>query len=259
MVPSDLERECLTVNNVLLVRGKLVTPLIQAREIIVNGQTLDAGLNTSNITTGHITITGTSNQITLGSGQTTTINAPTPNLSNIYTFPDIGTNADVVLTEGAQTVNGEKTITHLLLPTTGGIPTPLTFYEEFVGTVDFTSLAFAGTQTVNIFLTRVGNMVVMQLSGISVAGSGVAGSFSTVPSGVPIPDRFRPSLVGSAPTYVIQVVDNFVPMPGLFTITTAGFFTIVKSVVSGSNLFLNITFSGMGTVGYNKFSISWIA
>jgi len=55
--------------------------------------------------------TATSNQLVLGTGATITINAPTPAASRVYTFPDVGTNADVVLTAGAQSIGGLKSFT----------------------------------------------------------------------------------------------------------------------------------------------------
>lgn len=51
----------------------------------------------------------TTNQINLGTGTTVTINAPTPVASRVITIPDVGTDASFVLTQGAQTVAGNKT------------------------------------------------------------------------------------------------------------------------------------------------------
>lgn len=54
-------------------------------------------------------ITATSNQLVFGTTNTTTVSATAPAASLTYTMPDVGANADFVLTEGAQTVNGIKT------------------------------------------------------------------------------------------------------------------------------------------------------
>jgi hypothetical protein len=57
-----------------------------------------------------LTLTDTSNQIVLGTTRTATITAPTPaTASRVYTIPDPGANANFVMTESAQNVNGAKT------------------------------------------------------------------------------------------------------------------------------------------------------
>ncbi len=56
-----------------------------------------------------LTLTAVSNQLTLGAGNTITLNAPTPAASRIYTAPDVLANANFILSEGAQTINGVKT------------------------------------------------------------------------------------------------------------------------------------------------------
>jgi hypothetical protein len=50
-----------------------------------------------------LTLTATSNQLTLGTGQTIIINAPTPAATRTYTIPDVLTNSSFVMTNGAQT------------------------------------------------------------------------------------------------------------------------------------------------------------
>ncbi len=58
-----------------------------------------------------LTLSAVTNQLTLGTGQTIIVNAPTPASSRTYTLPDVLANASFVMTEGAQTVNGTKTFT----------------------------------------------------------------------------------------------------------------------------------------------------
>lgn len=65
----------------------------------------------SSVFSGTISVVGTSNQIVLGTTNTTTLTATTPVASRVYTLIDAGTNAQVVLTEGNQTINGTKTWT----------------------------------------------------------------------------------------------------------------------------------------------------
>jgi hypothetical protein len=73
--------------------------------------------------TSAITVNPTTNQIILGTGTTTTINAAAPSSSSIYTIPDVGTTATFVMTAGAQTVAGAKTFSSAIIitPTTNQI------------------------------------------------------------------------------------------------------------------------------------------
>jgi hypothetical protein len=59
---------------------------------------------------GATTLTKTTNQIVLGTINTTTINAAAPTASRTYTIPDAGANASFVMTAGDQTISGTKTI-----------------------------------------------------------------------------------------------------------------------------------------------------
>lgn len=58
-----------------------------------------------------LTVSPTSNQIVLGTTNTTTVSATAPAASRIYTMPDVGANANFVMTEGGQAVNGDKNFT----------------------------------------------------------------------------------------------------------------------------------------------------
>ncbi len=58
-----------------------------------------------------VNIISTTNQLVLGTTRTATITAPTPATSSrVYTFPDMAADYSVVATEGAQTINGAKTL-----------------------------------------------------------------------------------------------------------------------------------------------------
>lgn len=63
---------------------------------------------TSAVTFASGTLTATTNQLVLGSGNTVTISAAAPAASRVITVPDVGASASVVLTEGTQTINGNK-------------------------------------------------------------------------------------------------------------------------------------------------------
>jgi hypothetical protein len=68
--------------------------------------------------TGALTITPTTNQLVLGTTNTTTISATAPASSAVYTIPDAGANADFVMTNGNQTIAGTKSFSN---DTTGTI------------------------------------------------------------------------------------------------------------------------------------------
>ena len=70
--------------------------------------------------TSPVTVTPTTNQLVLGTTNTTTLNAPAPSASRVVTIPDAGTNSDVVLNQGTSTINGSKTFSSsvTITPTT---------------------------------------------------------------------------------------------------------------------------------------------
>ena len=55
------------------------------------------------------TLSAATNQLTLGTTNTTTVTAPAPAASRTYTIPDAGGAAEFVLTAGTQTITGNKT------------------------------------------------------------------------------------------------------------------------------------------------------
>mgnify|MGYP001591715691 CR=1 FL=1 len=64
----------------------------------------------------NLLIESTTNQIVLGVTRTATISAPTPaTASRTYTLPDLSADYSIVGTEGAQTINGAKTLTSGLI------------------------------------------------------------------------------------------------------------------------------------------------
>jgi hydrogenase/urease accessory protein HupE len=62
-----------------------------------------------------LTLSAVSNQLTLGTGNQITLNAPTPAASLTYSLPDVGVNANFVMTQGAQTINGVKTFSNTVV------------------------------------------------------------------------------------------------------------------------------------------------
>jgi len=70
-----------------------------------------------------LTIARTTNQIVLGSTNTTTITSTAPSASRVYTIADAGGAASFVMTAGAQTIGGAKTFSTAVIinPTTNQI------------------------------------------------------------------------------------------------------------------------------------------
>jgi hypothetical protein len=61
-----------------------------------------------------IPITATTNQLVLGTTNTTTITSPAPTASRIYTIPDTGANSSFIMSDLAQTINGAKSFSSLI-------------------------------------------------------------------------------------------------------------------------------------------------
>jgi hypothetical protein len=75
---------------------------------------------------GTLTNSAVSNQLVLGTTNTTTISATAPAASRTYTIPDVLANASFVMTEGAQTIAGAKTFSSGLAVTSNTASTSTT-------------------------------------------------------------------------------------------------------------------------------------
>lgn len=100
-----------TNSTTALTNGKIM--------VSVGGQIVE-GTSSSTPTFVSQTLTATSNQLTLGTGQTVILSAPTPAVSVTYTIPDTGANSQFVMTDGNQTINGIKSFTTPIAATSGG-------------------------------------------------------------------------------------------------------------------------------------------
>ena len=70
---------------------------------------IQASISPSAMTVGPaLILVGTSNQLRLGDMTKYTISA-TPTVNRTYTLPEAGANADFIMSQGAQTINGAKT------------------------------------------------------------------------------------------------------------------------------------------------------
>lgn len=125
-----------------------------------------------------------SNQLVLGTTNTTTITAPNPAANRTVTLPDGGADSSIVITEGNQTINGTKTFSSTVI-TNGGIDVAATAGTDTLtigGTnADVINVGHSGT-TVNVigttFNQQVTNVNVTDKN-ITVNSGGPAGSGAT--------------------------------------------------------------------------------
>jgi len=128
---------------------------------------------------------------------------------------------------GSLNVTGATSTGSLVLPTTGGVPTPLTYYEEytnpsFVWNSGSNYTPTSVTLTINI--VRVGRMVTMHIPAFSVTGNG--GTQAVFISNTAIPSRFVPAS-GVNDTIQYLGVNNGT------TTTGQGSFVVNRSSTSG--------------------------
>jgi len=277
MVPSDLRKTNFTVDDTLLVRGRLlvqdllaaseikVANLIVTNEATIPNINMDGGGGSSvptNIvlTEGNQTVNGiktftsaltsslTSNQVELGSTNKVTLNAVLPSASRVYSIQDPGADANFVMSEGAQTINGVTTFgTSILLPTTGGTASALNYYEEFSSTMDFMSNAFAGTRTSNYTITRTGNQVTVDMNVLALGAA--SGSAGVILSSTAFPERFM-FTSGSRYAYM-NGFSNSAQIAGLVKVLSTGTVRYAAGAADGS------TFANTGNIGVNAYSMTW--
>lgn len=123
------------------------------------------------------------------------------------TLKDSGVSATSVVTAGSSPTLGTLTLTTgLLLPTSGGTPATLDFYEVFQGTITWSGI-WASSITANVTYVRLGRQVTVTFQRAFAAGT----TNSQIVSDA-IPARFRPQATGSNatsfPAYPIWAIQN---------------------------------------------------
>lgn len=106
-------------------------------DLTLTTNTSDVLVYSGNLQAQTLTLPTTTNQLVLGSTRTVTISATQPaSSSRTYTMPDAGANASFVMTESAQTINGNKTIsgTTNLSGLTASLPLQLDSSKNIVST-----------------------------------------------------------------------------------------------------------------------------
>ena len=202
------------------------------------------------ITQASLTLTNTTNQLTLGTTNTTTISSTAPSASRTYTIPDGGGAANVILSTAVAgtTTNsiqfGNATVSY--------VPTSLNYYEQITPTVNYTSTAFTVTQTPATTVTRIGSIVIMAQFFFTTSGNGASPGMITSQAGV-IPSRFRPSQSATQYTtqQLINALSNSINAVSVLLIDNNGTITVTYGLNNG-------TFANSGSVGLEAFTMCWI-
>lgn len=144
---------------------------------------------------------------------------------------------------------------NLYLPTSGGTASSLNFYQEFTGTVNFTSDSFAGTLSSGVRLTRIGNVVTMMLQEASTLGNGTVGALQSSA----IPAQFQPAELFIIPG--VTAIDNNVECAAFLRFQSGGTFTVQVGIngVFLPNKLSPFAWTGSGMVGIKAVAMSWIA
>jgi hypothetical protein len=198
-----------------------------------------ATINGAKTLSSALTITPTTNQLVLGTTNTTTISSTAPAASRVVTLPDAGTNSSILLTEGSQTINGSKTFSvstaftgvsgGITLPTTGGTPATLDFYELTSYSTTFSAGTGAVSASFTINIVRMGVMVTMLIPGISITGG--AGTYNQISSVTAMAARFCP---GNSRVIVARVHNNGGTANGygVIQVQASGVFNIFRTDTS---------------------------
>jgi hypothetical protein len=152
-------------------------------------------INGSRTFSSSIAITPTTNQLVLGTTNTTTVNATAPTASRVYTIPDSGANSNFVMTDGAQTVNGSKSFS-------SGIPITATSNQLVLsGTASFTYTITTSAPTASrvYTITDVGGAANFIMS----AGNQTLGGSKTFSSAITVSPTTNQLVLGATRTVTI--------------------------------------------------------
>lgn len=114
-----------------------------------NGLLISGGGLDPDPTFQEITLTNTTNQIHMGTGNTTTINSIAPASTRVVTLPDAGTNSNFVLSQGNQSINGFKTFTQPVTITSDFVSLPFVI-ENVANASQYVSLSYDLTHNIGI-------------------------------------------------------------------------------------------------------------
>lgn len=219
------------------------TPTSGSADVLVARATTD---NLSHKTfTDAITSTAATGQLVINpgsSGKRFTHNISSPAGSRNITWPDPGTDSSIVWADGDKTINGNNTYSGtatfssgVLLPTTGGTPATLNYYEEGTHSTTLTGIWAAPIGPTTVTVRRVGKVVTLQFTQLSSAANTASSiTFTTL-----LPAKWRPTTDVNDKLYII---DNTTQKFGLINITASGAVTIYTTPALAN-------FAGSGTSG----------
>jgi hypothetical protein len=152
-----------------------------------------------------------------------------------YFFADPGADATVVVTEGAQTINGIKTFgTSIKLPTSGGTASALDYYEDW--TASGATIGNCVTATAcNPRIVRVGKKCTIYFPGLALTSATSTNTMTTTA----LPSRFFPA--NSNLRFLCSVINNNVYLTGHIEVSSStGVITVYSDLNAGT--FTNATF-----------------
>lgn len=157
--------------------------------------------------------------------------------SGVATKLDSGSSGQVLSSGGAGAPSWTDTLANLItfstgltLPSSGGTPSTLNYYEESSYTSTFTFDGSGGTSgTVTIKLLRVGSMVTATIGTAASACTATTGTSSTTLSAnTTMPSRFRPAALVGRPVFIREDA-TFPASPGMIRFGTGGTIEIFRN------------------------------
>ena len=203
--------------------------------------------------TSGIVVNATTNQLVLSSPNTVTVTAPSPAASRIYTIPDAGGAANVILSTA---VSGTTTNSIQFGNATASyVPTTLSYYEEVSNIITFAGPWSPLTLTATITFMRIGDIVIVSVQAFSATASTPA--IIATNSGVTaVPTRFQPTSSG----VLYQPAGMYATgLSNSANVNVVVQFQNVSSntVISCSNGVQGGAFAASGTAAVNAFTVCW--
>jgi len=210
-------------------------------------------INGTKVFSTTVQFTASANQLRIGGSNVYTITTENPALDRFYTLPDAGADANFVMSEGNQTINGTKTFTSISFPS----GSPLNYYEEHTMalTTDTTGAGIqwdSGPQTAIVTLIRVGKQVTAHFDRFNVGGAIISTGINFIRFATAFPSQFWPK--SSVWVNVITQESNSNARIGSVNFVTNGTIPYVYRDIAAFGT--NWT-NGANQCGYQGFTVSW--
>jgi len=135
----------------------------------------------------------------------------------------------------------------IMLPTSGGVPATLNYYEEYTQAGNLFNGSNIYVLNYTIRATRVGNQVTITFP-LTIEDISISSAADMVMVG--IPPRFRPVI--SDIRFPIQVIVNGIPGTGVAVVRTDGTISLKPNIANSSAFW-----SGVNNAGFYAFSVSY--